>query len=117
MRQNGIKHITVAPYHPSLNGAVERFNQTLKQALRASSNDGRSLSHRLANFLLTYRVTPHTTTGRTPSSLFLQRDIRTRFSLLQPDVTTNFTAKQANQVAEGDTQQATNISSRTEGMD
>ena len=44
MKSNGIKHTHCAPYHPSSNGAVERFNQTFKQSLRASEKDGRTLS-------------------------------------------------------------------------
>ena len=48
MQANGIKHIRSAPYHPSSNGQVERFVQTLKRSLRASEGDGRSLFHRLA---------------------------------------------------------------------
>ena len=99
MRSNGIKHTRCAPYHPSSNGAVERFNQTFKQA---SAKDGRPLSHRLADFLLTYRSTPHATTKRTPSSLFLQREIRTRFSLLHPDVSKQVHDKQADQIATHD---------------
>ena len=82
MQSNRVKHIRCAPYHPASNGAVESFNQTFKRALKASEKDGRSLSHRLADFLLTYRSTPHSTTNRTPSSLFLNRELRTRFSLL-----------------------------------
>ena len=30
-KQNGIKHILVAPYHPRSNGQPERFIQTFKQ--------------------------------------------------------------------------------------
>ena len=75
MKKNGVKHTHCAPFHPSSNGAVERFNQTFKQSLRASEKDGRTLSHRLADFLLTYRSTPHTTMNQTPSSLFLYREV------------------------------------------
>ena len=99
MKGNRVKHIRCAPYHPSSNGAVERFNQTFKQAQRASSKDGRTLSHRLADFLLTYRSTPHATTNRTPSSLFLNRELHTRLSLVHPDVTKQVLDKQADQVA------------------
>jgi transposase InsO family protein len=52
LKKNGVKHICCAPYHPYLNGAVERFIQTFKQSMRASENDGRSLSYRLAIELL-----------------------------------------------------------------
>ena len=30
MRENGIKHIRCAPYHPSSNGLMERFVQTFR---------------------------------------------------------------------------------------
>ena len=38
--------IRCAPYYPSSNGAVKRFDQTFKQALRASEKDGKTPSHR-----------------------------------------------------------------------
>ncbi len=85
MRANGVKHIRVAPYHPASNGLAERFVQSFKTAMKASMNSGISMTHRLANFLLTYRSTPHATTGVSPSSLFLHRCIRTRFDMLRPD--------------------------------
>ena len=97
MKNNRVKHIRCAPYHPASNGAVERLNQTFKRALKAGNKDGRSLSHRMADFLLTYRATPHSTTNRTPSSLFLLRELRTRFSLLHPDVERKVMEKQTNQ--------------------
>ena len=43
-----------------------------------------SLNQRLPNFLLLYRSTPHTTTGRSYAELFLKRQPRTRFSFLKP---------------------------------
>jgi transposase InsO family protein len=95
MKQNGIKHIRVAPYHPSSNGAAERLVQTVKRSLHAGA--GLSLEHQLAAFLLTYRSTKHATTGRTPSELFLGREIRTRLSLVRPDAEGQVLHKQAQQ--------------------
>ena len=43
---------------------------------------------RIANFLLAYRTTPSTVTGRTPSELFLGRLIRTRLEMLKPEMRT-----------------------------
>ena len=77
VKNYGIKHIRCAPYHPSSNGAVERFNHTFKQALKASAEDGKTLSHRLADFLLTHRSTVLT---RHPVPYFY----RLKFALISP---------------------------------
>ena len=95
VKLNGIKHIRIAPYHPASNGLAERFVQSLKQSLKATVSSGLPLSHRVANFLLTYRTTPHATTGVAPCTLFLRRSIRTRFDLLRPSCTSRVTEKQA----------------------
>ena len=70
MRLNGIKHIRVAPYPPSSNGAAERFVQTFKKAMKASSNVAGGIQQRLAAFLLSYRSTLHATTKEAPCQLF-----------------------------------------------
>ena len=57
----------------------------------------RSLQQRLDDFLLTYPITPQSTTGRAPAELFLKRELRTRFSLLRPDLTTKVRDKQERQ--------------------
>ena len=77
MQHNGIKHIKCTPYHPSSNGLAERFVRTFKLAMKAGATDNIPLAHRLANFLLSYRSTPHSSTGRSPSYLFLHRELRT----------------------------------------
>ena len=102
MKGNGVKHTRSAPYHPASNGAVERFIQTFKQAMKASDKESHTFSHRLANFLLTYRSTPHATTNRAPCTLFLQRQLRTRFSLLHPSREKQVTKKQFEQVSHHD---------------
>ena len=102
MKQNGIKHIRCAPYHPSSNGAVERFVQMFKRAMKATEGDGRSMSQRLASFLLSYRNTSHATTGRPPSELFLGRRTRTRLDLLRPACDQQVDRRQAKQKADHD---------------
>ena len=89
-------------YHPSCNGAVETFIQTFKKAIQASEKDGLSFQHRLANFLLMYRSTPHTTTGVSPATLFLGRNLRTRLDLIRPDIEQRVCEKQSQQKKDHD---------------
>ena len=102
LQSNGIKHTAVPAYHPASNGPAERSVQILKRALTKDvlEADGKAslpLSHRLANFLFMYRNTPHTVTGRTPAELFLKRQVRTRFSLLKPELARRVEKQQAAQ--------------------
>ena len=73
---NGVRHSRCTPYHPASNGEAERFVRTFKEAMKASRYEGLTLQHRLQNFLLTYRSTPHSTTNQAPCELFLGRKVR-----------------------------------------
>ena len=97
LRSNGVKHIRTAPYHSASNGAVERLVKTFKQAMKAGEQDGFTLQHQLQNVLITYRSTPHATTGQSPASLFLGSPLRTRFDLLRPVVGERVRGEQARQ--------------------
>ncbi len=105
LQRNGVKHTLVPAYHPASNGAAERSVQivksTLKKHLEAETiglETKLSLAQRLDDFLLTYRVTPQSTTGRSPAELFLKRELRTRFSFLRPDLGTKVKEKQERQI-------------------
>ena len=50
LKSNGIKHIRCSPYHPSSNGAAERFVQSFKQAMKAGAESTPPISQRLSNF-------------------------------------------------------------------
>ena len=89
MTKNGIKHTLVPPYNPQSNGAAERSVRVVKEALVKQvlkGNKSRSMKHRLADFLLRYRTTPHSTTSVTPAELLMKRRLRTRLSLVKPDL-------------------------------
>ncbi len=94
LKRNGINHMFSPPYHPASNGAAERGVQILKQALRTSKNSGLTLQHRVSNFLLVYRNTPHSTTGCTPAELFIKCKPRIRLSLLKPSLKQKVQKKQ-----------------------
>ncbi|PIK40595.1 hypothetical protein BSL78_22560 [Apostichopus japonicus] len=84
LKSNGVDHTLTPPYHPATNGLAERNVQTFKNAFAKSS--GETLGHKVANVLFTLRNTPNTTTGKTPSELFLKRSPRTRLSLVKPSL-------------------------------
>ena len=72
-KANGIKHIRVSPYHPASNGLAERMVQTFKQSMKKTTKDGVPLQQRLANFLLTYRMTPQAMRNLAPCELLMGR--------------------------------------------
>ena len=113
LKANGIKHIRSSPYHPSSNGAAERFVRTFKEAMKTGRSDGRSFQHRLASFLLTYRTSIHATTNEAPCVLFMGRKLRTRLDLLRPDLNQTVTNKQAGQKCQHDQ----HVHSRTFSVD
>ena len=76
MAEFGIHHRRVTPYHPAANGEVERFNRTMKKTIQAAIAENRDWRTALQNFLLSYRVTPHATTGIPPAELMFNRPIK-----------------------------------------
>ncbi|XP_050709686.1 uncharacterized protein K02A2.6-like [Eriocheir sinensis] len=82
---NGIQHIQSAPYHPATNGEAERFVQTFKQHMKCKNVNSTNVHSGISKFLLTYRTTPHATTGVAPSILLMGRRIRTKLDLMLPN--------------------------------
>ena len=80
--KNGIRHIPTAPYHPSSNGQAERMVRTFKETMKKLK--GGDVETKVSRLLFKYRMTPHTSTGVSPSQLMLKREIRTPFHLMQP---------------------------------
>ena len=70
---NGIKYLTIAPYHHLCNGAAERPIQTFKTSLKKviEGKEVQELNTILQCFLLTYRTTPHCQTHTSPAELLL----------------------------------------------
>ncbi|XP_021348211.1 uncharacterized protein K02A2.6-like [Mizuhopecten yessoensis] len=93
LKENGVRHILSAPYHPSSNGEAERAVRTFKQAMKSMAQEGGTLNKKLASFLLSYRTTPHSLTKTTPSELFLGRKLRTRLDVMRPHLSGNIQQK------------------------
>ncbi|KAK9395532.1 macrophage mannose receptor 1-like [Crotalus adamanteus] len=78
-----IRHATSAPFHPSTNGMAERMVRITKDALKKLTYG--DWHHRLADFLLAYRTTPSTSTGKSPAELRWGRKLITKLDRLHPD--------------------------------
>ena len=86
VKSNGIQHTRSSPYHPATNGEAERFVCTFKEAMKTGRKGSLTFAHQLDNFLLTYRTTPHSTTGVPPCELLMGRSLHTRLDLLRPNI-------------------------------
>ena len=65
---NGVKHVTGATYHPSINGQAERLVQSFKKGVKANKSS-RTLQHKLNRFLLAYLSAPYAVTEPSPAQL------------------------------------------------
>jgi transposase InsO family protein len=83
VKSNGIHHKCSAPYHPATNGQAERFVQIMKQNLRSMENKPSDVKLKFSRFLMQYRITPHTTTKKSPSEIIFGRNIRNRLDIMR----------------------------------
>ncbi len=78
----GFQHRKITPLWPQANGEVERFVKTLKKAVKSAKAGGGNWRKELQAFLMSYRTTPHRTTGVAPSSLMFGRTPRNKLPCL-----------------------------------
>lgn len=83
--ENGVRHITTAPFHPQSNGQAERFVDTFKRAVRKIQEGEGTIKQALDIFLLTYRTTPNRNApdGKSPAEAMYNRPLRTSMDLLR----------------------------------
>ena len=71
----GINKLNTTAHHPQCDGAVERFNRTLKTMVRKhAARFGTQWDEYLSEVLWAYRNTPHSSTGEKPSFLLFGMD-------------------------------------------
>ena len=69
--------------------------------MKSMKDEPGDIATRLLRFLFQYRCTPHATTGTSPAQLFLGRTLRTRLSMLHPDLAERVRVKQEKQQSSG----------------
>ena len=80
----GIRHNRTAVYNPAANGLVECFNRVLKEGLQAVHYENTNWQYGLLSILMSYRSTPHISTGKSPSEMLNGRRMRTRLDIIKP---------------------------------
>ncbi len=81
-----IKKLRTSPYHAQCDGAVERFNRTLKYELsKHLFGSGTEWDEHLPQVALAYNTTKHTSTGLTPFFLAHGREARIPLDTLLQD--------------------------------
>ncbi|XP_064470040.1 uncharacterized protein K02A2.6-like [Ornithodoros turicata] len=80
VKANGIRHIRTAPYHPQSNGLAERAVRTVKDALKKMKTG--DLRTNVDRWLHSYRRSPNTVSGKSPSEMLLGYNIRSRLDLI-----------------------------------
>ena len=98
--ENGVQHITTPPYSPKSNGLAEKSVQTFKHGFTRQITG--SVLCKVSRFLFKYRATPHSTTMRSPSELFLGRQFRTHLDSLRPDLRRRVEQRQCAQKSSAD---------------
>ena len=88
-----------SPLPPTLHLMVQQRDllKHLRKPCKKNKCKGVSFHDQLMHFLLTYRVTPHATTGVAPCELFMGRHLCTSLDLLRPDLESIVAKKQFEQ--------------------
>lgn len=66
LKDRDITHSFSSVYYPQANGAIERFNVILKNAIQNAIIMGSPIKDRVMQLLAVYRATPHSTMRETP---------------------------------------------------
>jgi len=93
MLKHAIKHRHVTPYWPRANGEIERFMIPLTKIMATANLEGKDYLEEVENFLMAYRVTPHTTTKIPPSEIMFKRKIRHTIPTFNEEIDTDAHAK------------------------
>ena len=83
-QQCGFCHKKITPAQPSSNGLAENFMKMLLKVGHTAYSEKKDPRQEVYKYLLSYRATPHSTTGKTPAELLFSRKLRTPVPILFP---------------------------------
>lgn len=86
---HGIELIQTPPYWPQANGEVENANKSILKRLQIAYSNNKDYHKEIQKYVLMYNVTPHGTTGKSPSQLLFGRNIRDKIPSIDDLITTN----------------------------
>jgi len=89
-----IHHRKITPYYPQANAEIERFFRTILKIIKASVAEGTDFVSAIRKFLLTYRNTPHCTTGVSPAKLLIGRNLSDKIFSFTPRMSKIYVAAQ-----------------------
>ena len=96
--ETGIKHEKSIPYWPQGNAEIERFYRTLGKAIKTMTAEGRNWKKEIFKFLLSYRNTPHCSTGSSPAMLLMNRKLKDKIPCIQEVNSSFYKAKKRDDV-------------------
>lgn len=73
--EKGFIHQKITPLWPEANGHVENFMKNLGKVAKTAKAEGKDWKKELYVFLGNYRATPHSSTGKSPHRLLMNRDV------------------------------------------
>jgi len=97
----GIKHRKITPLWPRANAETERFMRTIKKSIKAAHAEHKNWRQEMFKFLLAYRSTPHSSTGKAPAEVLFGRNLKTKLPEppLQAKAETDATIQQSDAIA------------------
>ena len=78
----GFKPEKCTPEHPQSNGLAEKFMVSIVKVTHAAIADGKDPRKEINKFLMIYRATPHSATGKSPSEMLQNRKMRLKLPSL-----------------------------------
>ena len=77
-QEKGYELELCTPEHPQSNGMAEKMMASLAKITHAALAEGVKPRDVLQTFLISYRSTPHGSTGKSPSQLLMNRELKTK---------------------------------------